>query len=141
MNFKIMISGLIALMLVVPGVAKAGDIIIIGNKSVAESKLAKNDIKNIYLGKKTTWNDNEKIVFLTQDDTSISDEFLKEYVNKSASQFDSYWKAQVFSGKGTPPKSFASDSEMVQFVAQTKGALGYVSSNEGLDNVKVITVE
>ena len=141
MNLKLMISGLMAIMLVIPGVATAGGIIIIRNKSIAESKLDKNDIKNIYLGKKTTWSDNQKIVFVTQDDTGISDEFLKEYVNKSASQFDSYWKAQVFSGKGTPPKSFASDSELVQFVAQTKGALGYVSSNQGLDNVKIMTVE
>ena len=141
MNLRLMIAGLMAIMLVIPGMATAGDIIIIGNKSVAESKLDKGDLKKIYLGNKTTWSDNKKIVFVTQDDTTISDEFLKEYVNKSASQFSSYWKAKVFSGKGTPPKSFASDSELVQYIAQTDGAVGYVSSNEGLDNVKIITVE
>jgi ABC-type phosphate transport system substrate-binding protein len=141
MNLKLVISGLMAVMLVIPGMAIAGDIVVIGNKSVAESRLSKNDIKKIYLGTKTTWSDNQKIVFVIQDNTSISDEFLKTYVKKSASQFSSYWKSKVFTGQGTPPKSFASDEELVQFIAQTEGAMGYVSSNEGLDNVKILKVD
>lgn len=141
MKLKVIISGLITVMLVIPGMAIAGDIIVIGNKSVAESKLAKSDIKKIYLGTKTTWSDKKKIVFVTQDNTSVSEPFLKTYVKKSVSQFSSYWKSKVFTGQGTPPKSFASDEELVQFVAQTEGAIGYVSSNEGLDNVKILTVE
>jgi ABC-type phosphate transport system substrate-binding protein len=141
MNLKLMISGLMAIMLFIPNMVMAGDIIIIGNKSVADSKLNKQDLKNIYLGKKTTWNDNKKIVFVTQDNSGVSDQFLSEYVSKSSAQYSSYWKEKIFTGQGTPPKSFASDKEMIQFVTQTEGAIGYVSSSEGLDNVKKLTIE
>jgi ABC-type phosphate transport system substrate-binding protein len=141
MNLKLMISSAMALMLFIPNLLMAGDIVIIGNKSVVESKINKQDLKNIFLGKKTTWSDNKKIVFVTQDNAGVSDQFLSEYVNKSVSQFSSYWKEKVFTGQGTPPKSFASDKELVQFVSQTEGAIGYVSSGEGLDNVKKLTAE
>ena len=141
MRLKLMISSLIAVMLLIPGMVLAGDMVIIGNKSVTESTLSKQDLKNIYLGKKTTWSDNKKIVFVTQDSSDVSDQFLTAYVNKSAAQFSSYWKEKVFTGEGTPPKSFASDKELIQFVAQTVGAIGYVSSGEGLDAVKKLTIE
>jgi ABC-type phosphate transport system substrate-binding protein len=140
MNLKLMISGLLAIILLIPNMVIAGDIVIICNKSVAESNLSKQDLKNIYLGKKTTWSDNKKIVFVTQDNSNVSDQFLSEYVNKSSAQFSSYWKEKIFTGQGTPPKSFASDKEMIQFVTQTEGAIGYVTA-ESLDNVKKLTIE
>jgi len=141
MNLRLIIASVTAVMLFVPNLLIAGDIVIVGNKSVAESKLNKQDLKNIFLGKKTTWSDNKKIVFVTQDNSSASDQFLTEYVNKSTSQFSSYWKEKVFTGQGTPPKSFASDKELIQFITQTEGAIGFVSSGDGLDNVKKITIE
>ncbi|MBN1625650.1 MAG: substrate-binding domain-containing protein, partial [Deltaproteobacteria bacterium] len=137
----LIISGLIAIMLGISGMAYAGEIIVIGNKSISESALKKQDLKNIFLGKKSTWSDNKKIVFFIQNNSSVSDQFFSEYINKSSAQFSSYWKEKVFTGQGTPPKSFSSDEEMVQFVSQTDGAIGYVSSSEGLDTVKIFTIE
>ncbi len=141
MNLRLIISGLIVIMLCVSGMASAGEIIVIGNKSIVESSIKKQDLKNIFLGKKSTWSDNKKIVFYIQNSSSVSDQFFSEYVNKSSAQFSSYWKEKVFTGQGTPPKSFASDKEMIQIVSQTDGAIGYVSSGEGLDNVKKFTIE
>lgn len=141
MNLKSIITSLITVMLLIPSMAIAGDIIIIGNKSITESAINKQDLKNIYLGKKTTWGNNSKIVFVTQDNAGVSDQFLTEYISKSPSQFSSYWKEKVFTGQGTPPRSFASEKELVQFVTQTDGAIGYVSSGEGLDAVKKLTIE
>lgn len=141
MNFKLIGISLITIMLMIPGMAFAGEVIVIGNKSITESSLKKQDIKNIYLGKKSTWGDNTKIVFVIQDSSSVSDQFFSDYINKSSAQFSSYWKEKVFTGQGTPPKSFASDTDMIQFISQTEGSIGYVSSSEGLDNVKKFTIE
>jgi ABC-type phosphate transport system substrate-binding protein len=141
MNLKSIILTLIAVTLLIPDIVLAGDIVVICNKSVAESNVGKQDLKNIYMGKKTTWNDNKKIVFVVQDNSGVNDQFLSTYINKSSAQYSSYWKEKVFTGQGTPPKSFATDKEMIQFVTQTNGAIGYVSSGEGLDNVKKLTIE
>jgi ABC-type phosphate transport system substrate-binding protein len=141
MNLKSIILTLIAATLLIPDIVLAGDIVVICNKSVAESTVGKQDLKNIYMGKKSSWNDNKKIVFVVQDNSSVNDQFLSTYINKSSAQYSSYWKEKVFTGQGTPPKSFANDKEMIQFVTQTDGAIGYVSSGEGLDNVKKLTIE
>jgi len=141
MSLKHIILTLITATLLIPDIVLAGDIIVICNKSVAESTVGKQDLKNIYMGKKTTWNDNKKIVFVVQDNSNVNEQFLSTYINKSSAQYSSYWKEKVFTGQGTPPKSLASDKEIIQFVTQTDGAIGYVSSGDGLDNVKKLTIE
>jgi ABC-type phosphate transport system substrate-binding protein len=141
MSFKSIISILITAIFLIPEFVMAGDVTVICNKSVSNSSVSKQDLKNIYMGKKTTWNDNKKIVFVVLDNSNVNDQFLSSYINKSAAQFSSYWKEKVFTGQGTPPKSLVSDKEMIQFVTQTDGAIGYVSSGEALDNVKKLIIE
>jgi ABC-type phosphate transport system substrate-binding protein len=119
----------------------ADDVVIICNKGVSDTSLSKDDIKNIYLGKKSSWSDNTKITFVTLSDSDIQKSFLKEYINKTPSQFNTYWKKLVFTGKGKMPKSFDSDADLIDFVSKTDGALGYVSASSESDDVKVIKVQ
>ena len=128
-------------LVIAPGWSMADDVTIIVNSSVPVSALSQKDIRNYYLGRKTTWKDGSKIVFVVQKNSEIHDRFLKDYIGKTAAQFDTFWKKQIFTGNGAPPQSFSSDQELVQFVAQTPGALGYVSSGTHTANVKTIAVE
>jgi ABC-type phosphate transport system substrate-binding protein len=47
----------------------------------------------------------------------------------------------VSSGKGAMPKMFASDAEVVAYVRNTKGAIGYVSAGAITEGVKVLDVK
>lgn len=124
-----------------PTMSLAGEVVIITNENVPAPTLSTKDVQQIFLGKKTTWDNGNKIVFVVQDSTETSTAFLKNYVQKSASQYDNYWKQQVFTGKGKAPQSFSSDQELIQFVSQTPGAIGYVSSGADTGNTKTITVQ
>ncbi len=128
------------LMAMLPAVCLAGDVVVIANKSVSDTSLSQKSVSDIYLGKKSTWSDGSKINFVMLKG-SAQDTFLEKYVRKSASQFNTFWKKQVFTGKGSPPKAFDSDSAMISFVAQTPGAIGYVSAGANVANVKTITIE
>ena len=138
MKIRLMLYAM--LMVMAPALCLAGDVIVIVNKSVSESSLDQKFIKSIYLGKKTSWNDGSNITFVVLNG-DVHDTFLKKYVGKKASQFNAFWKKQIFTGKGIPPKKLDSEKAMVEFVAQTPGAIGYVSANAKVANVKTITVK
>jgi TonB family protein len=49
-----------------------------------------------------------------------------------------YYRALVFTGKGSMPKEMNSDADVLAYVARTRGAIGYVSSAATTENVKVL---
>lgn len=140
MRIKLLLWSMVVLAML-PSLVWAGGVVVIGNASVPDASLSKQEVGNIFQGKKTTWDDGSRIVFVVLKGSAAHDQFLKEYVGKTDSQFDTFWKKQMFTGKGTPPQSFDSDQAMIDFVARTAGAIGYVSTNANVANVKTINVQ
>lgn len=96
------------------------------------------DLKNIFLNQKTTWGNGDRVVLATLKGGATHEAFMKETVSKTASQFKSYWRKLVFTGKAKLPKAFASEAELVRFVASTPGAVGYIDDATPHDGVKVV---
>ncbi len=105
-------------------VVYAGDLVV-ANSSTGE--LSKANLKKMYLGKMKSWPDGSKVVLTVLKSGDDHKAFLKGKVGKSESQFKSYWKKKVFTGKGVMPKNFASDTDLLSFIASNPGAIGYVS--------------
>lgn len=120
--------------------AMAADVSVVANKSVSIDSVDAKTLKNIYLGKTSQWHDGQKIVFVLVKSSPAHKTFLKTYVKKTGSQFSSYWKKMVFTGKGTAPKNFKSEAELIGFVAQTPGAIGYTSQGTDVSGAKVLSV-
>ncbi len=120
--------------------AAYAEVIFIVNNSVPDETLSKADVKEIFLGDKVSWGNGQEIKFVTLKKSPTHMEFTKKYTRKSESQFLRYWKKQVFTGKGSMPKSFDSDGDMVKFVANTDGAVGYISPATAAQSVKTITI-
>lgn len=140
MKLKVIVAAMTFFMLV-PVLSAAEDVVLIGNPSVQESTLSKKDVGKIFLGKKIVWDDKSRIVITLQKNPATHNAFLKKYIRKSPSRFAGLWKRQIFTGKVIEPKTFESDKEVVQYVSETKGALGYVSAKTNLENVKKISVK
>ena len=135
---------LLGMMLVLPvftGTACAENVVIIGNADVSDSSLSSEDLRNIFLNKKTRWSDGKKIVFVTLRASDTHNAFLKQYIRRTVSQFRNFWKKQVFTGKGKMPVSFATEKEMVDFVSRTEGAIGYISAAPENDVVKTFQIQ
>jgi ABC-type phosphate transport system substrate-binding protein len=137
---KATIAFALILSLMAPVIIMAEEVLIIANESIAVSSLDRDDVKQIFLGRKTIWDDGTKIFFVVQDRTNAGDAFLKTYLQKTALQYDNYWKKQVFTGQGRAPYSFSSNQELVEFVSRTPGAIGYVSAATDTGNTKIMTV-
>lgn len=105
-------------------------ILIIGSKNIPESSLSKTDVQNIFLGKKTKV-DSTKISFVILKEGDIHEGFLKEYLSRTPSQYDKYWKKMIFTGQGKAPKVFKTEEELVEYIKTTEGVIGYISSDTG----------
>jgi ABC-type phosphate transport system substrate-binding protein len=89
----------------------------------------------------TRWSDGELIrpVDLRPDAVArraFSDRVLK----RSVVAVRSYWQQRIFSGRQLPPPELDSDAAVLRFVQSSPGAIGYVSANAKLSEVKLIPV-
>lgn len=127
--------------LVTPTIMFAAEVIVIANKNVPDSQLTKEDVKAIFLGEKTKWSNDNKVTFVVLKTDADQEQFMKDYVGKTPSQFNNFWKQQVFTGKGKIPQSFDDPKALLDFVAKTDGAIAYISSDAANENVKKIEVK
>ncbi|MBN1779981.1 hypothetical protein JW948_02555 [bacterium] len=121
--------------------AAEGNVVVIANQGVPGSSISSGTLKLIYLGKKITWPDGSVVVPVDLTSGSAQESFLNNYVDKSPSQYSSFWKQAIFTGEGPPPRSFSSTSELVAYVAATPGAVGYVAAGSSTGGAKVLKVE
>lgn len=130
---------ILAMVILPPLSAFAEDIVIICNKGVTVNAITKSDLERIYLGQKNLWDGGGAIepVMLQNE---LTESFLTDYVGKNASTFGNYWKKMLFSGKGNGPKQFTKPKEVVDFVANTQGAIGFVPAGTNSDTVKIVPV-
>ncbi len=141
----LLVLTLIGIFILLPGLVSIlnayADVVIIANQSVASEVLTQSALKDIFLGNTLKWDNNEKINIVVQRKSEAHDEFVKKITKKSSSQFKNYWKKMVFTGKGSAPKSFKEVSGLIEYVAKTEGAIGYISAEDGTEGVKVITIK
>lgn len=116
-----------ALVFSMPHVGWSADIYIIANKNVPDKELEKESIERIYLGKKTQWSNGSQIVPVILKSGTTHSGFIKKFLGRDTSQFTTYWKQAVFTGRGMPPKSFETEAELIEYLDNTPGAIGYAS--------------
>lgn len=120
--------------------AQAADIILITNNDNPVSSLSEKDVKQIFLGKKTSWDNGAAIHAFTQKDQQNTELFTQKYLKKSSQQFSMYWKKAIFTGKGTPLPEVTNDPDMKKIIAAQKGSLGYILDSELDNSVKRVEI-
>lgn len=64
--------------------------------------------------------------------------FTQDVVRKTPSQLKSYWNQQIFSGKGVPPPEVDSVEDVIAYVLEHPGAVGYVPASADPGRAKVV---
>jgi hypothetical protein len=114
---------------------------VVAHPSVALSTISASDLREVFLGGKNTLSDGSSVEPVLAEAGEPHKTFLRKYVGKSEQALRTYLKSLVFTGKGSMPKSFDSDAEIVKYVAATKGAIGYVSPGSDTAGVKKLSVQ
>ena len=131
---------LLAIMLAAFGTSgTAADVQVIANPNLAVSELTADEVRDVFLGTKTSIQ-GVAVEPVFEESGAAHETFLKTYIGKSDTALRNYFKTLVFTGKGTQPKAFASDAEVVKYVASTRGAIAYVSASAEVAGAKKIQV-
>jgi len=129
------------LLVMAAGTAQASDVKIIANPGLADASVSSEDLKGVFLATKTSLANGSHVEPVLLKSGATHEAFLKQFLGKSDSALETYYRSLVFTGKGSMPKTVASDAEMVSYVAKTKGAIGYVSGAAPTEGVKVVEVK
>jgi ABC-type phosphate transport system substrate-binding protein len=118
--------------------ARAQDVVLVANKSVRISEISGADLRAIFTGVKTRFLDGSHAVPVTLKGGPAHEVFLKNHLGEDPDQFRARWRKAVFTGQGAMPKACDSESALLEYVANTPGALGYVSRAPSRDGVKTL---
>jgi ABC-type phosphate transport system substrate-binding protein len=120
----------------------AADVLIICNESVPVRELSKSKVKSIFFDKESTWGDGQGINFvILRSKSKIHKEFTRKYLKKTPSQYKNYFKKRVFTGKGKAPRSLKSEKDVISYIAQTEGAIGYISPKSKTGDLNIMQIK
>jgi len=119
----------------------ASDVKIIANSSISVSQISPDDLKGVFLVTKTSLTDGSHVVPVLLKLSSTYNAFLKEYIEKTPSGLENYYRSLAFTGKGAMPKMLRTDADVLAYVRKTKGAIGFVSADAHTEGVKLLEVK
>jgi|APFre7841882630_1041343.scaffolds.fasta_scaffold93943_2 ABC-type phosphate transport system substrate-binding protein len=98
-------------------------------------------VGEFFLKKATRWPDALPVMPVEPSGKSpVRQRFTLEVYGKQVIAISAYWQQMIFSGKGVPPPEKSNDADVVAFVRDTPGAIGYVWAGADVSGVKVVAV-
>ena len=120
--------------------ARGSDVKVVANSSVAVSSISADDLIGVFLMTKSSLGGGH-VEPVVEEGGPAHEGFLKEYIHKTAQALQNYYRSQLLAGNASMPKILSSDAEVVEYVAKTKGAIGYVEASAGAAGVKILEVK
>jgi len=135
--------------LIILGVFRLSDLIyaqelsikIIVNNSNSIDSLSTLQITKLFLKEITQWEDGTTVKPIDQvGESDTRRKFSKEILGKKVESVIHYWHRKIFAGKGVSPPEKEADIEVIQYVKENPGAIGYVGKNTETEGVKVVQI-
>jgi hypothetical protein len=121
--------------------AHGQDVLFVVNKDVHISEIKASDLHAIFTGEKTRFADGSHAIPVLLKGGPVHEVFVKNYCGETPEEFRAQWRKAVFTGQGAMPRAFDSESALLQYVAETPGAIGYVSRLPARGEVKPLITQ
>lgn len=139
MNCKVAI--LVALLSVF-SVSKGNAVEVVVNQSVPVQTITLNKIRAIFTMRQKFWPGGEPIkVFTLADQDPIHKKFTKNKLQMFPHQLRRVWDRMVYSGTGRAPVVLENEQQMLDKVANTPHAIGYLSKEPENEQIRVFVNE
>lgn len=136
LNLKAWIIGL---MLSVASAGSMPDVVTVVSAKSPITALSRNQVADIFLGKITHYPNGVQAVPIDQEEGSAErDNFYDKIAGRSAAQIKGYWSKIIFTGRGRPPPTVSSGSEMKKRIVENPAAIGYIDRTLVDGSVRVV---
>ena len=120
----------------------ASGVEIIANQSVSANSLSLASARAIFGLRQTQWMDDTSIqVFVLADKNATHVALCKEKLNLFPYQLRQSWDRLVYAGMAQAPIEVSNEEELVNRVAATQGAIGYVRKVKPNDSIKILQIK
>ncbi|WP_317931503.1 hypothetical protein [Halioxenophilus sp. WMMB6] len=105
----------------------SAEVVVIVNSAQQQEELSGETLLRLFAMKKKFWSDGTPVtVFTLPNNNDTYKEFTNLYLKMQPHQLNRLWHRLVFSGTGVKPEVVDSMQAMLEKVAATPGAVGYV---------------
>ena len=119
--------------------AFAEDIVVVMNQKNSVSKLTRDEVIDIFMGRNRQLSSGVIALPLDLPNKSAEREyFYSRLTGKSMSEINAYWARLIFTGRASPPTLVRSQEEAIQMVIDNRSTLGYVNRSKINSQVKVV---
>ncbi len=113
----------------------AAEIVVVINPSNRAAPMDRDHVALFFLGKSNALTPVEQ-----GKNSTIRRDFYQKLAGRSLAQMESVWAKLEFTGRGTAPRTYASDAAVKKAVAANELAIGYIDRASADNTVKVILV-
>ncbi len=110
--------------------------------SVAAETLSKSSLRAIFAMRLTLWPDGTRIqVFVLPDKAPLHRQFTKSVLGLFPYQLRKTWDKGIYSGTGEAPIQVSDPAHMLDKIAQTPGAIGYLRQGQHYKGVRRVAAQ
>lgn len=119
----------------------ASNEVLVSHKQVGESTLELRNVRAIFTLRQHAWKNGTSIqVFVMRSDHPLHKRFCMRVLRVFPNKLQAVWDRVVFTGGGKAPIQVNNEAEMLQRVANTPGAIGYIAEKGDSDAVQIISL-
>jgi ABC-type phosphate transport system substrate-binding protein len=111
-----------------PRASVAGELVVIVNKTNPTSAMSRDEVRNHYLKKQSSWRNGEKLRPVDTEASGLRDAFVRKLLGMSSEELERYWLELKYQKAEAPPKRVDGDGAVIKFVAAFKGGIGFVDA-------------
>ena len=124
-------------LLIVSAMATA-EVVVVVNADSAITSTDAQALQQLFLGKRDRIGGESAVPIDHAEGNAVREEFYAKVVDKTPAQLNAYWSRLIFSGKGSPPKQYFDDAEIIEVILEDDEAVGYIDSSSVTEGLKVI---
>jgi ABC-type phosphate transport system substrate-binding protein len=114
---------------VLAGLARADSFQLVAHPGVEGSKISRTLLADIYRKDVVRWGNQVRILPVDQSSVAtVREAFTREVLGLSLGEAQEFWNQRLVMSRQMPPVTRGSDEEVLAYVADHDGAIGYVAT-------------